>query len=211
MLSSTLTQWGVRRQSPMVANNGEVEKRLWRAADELRANSRLKSSEYSVPVLGLLFLRYADHKFTQAQQALAGVRRGRRTIGKADYQARGVLYLPEAARFSTLLALPEGEDIAGAIVDAMRAIEAENEELRDLLPKTYRQLDNNTLVTLLKNFASVPMDIEGDTFGKIYEYFLSKFAMAEGAKGGEFFTPTSIVKLYAFTGVARHAKLPSCT
>jgi type I restriction enzyme M protein len=101
----------------MVANNSEIEKRLWSAADELRANSRLKASEYSVPVLGLIFLRYADQKFTQAQQALAGVSTGRRTIGKADYQARGVLYLPEAARFSTLLALPEGADIAGAIND----------------------------------------------------------------------------------------------
>ena len=166
----------------MVANNGEVEKRLWRAADELRANSRLKSSEYSVPVLGLLFLRYADRKFTDAQQALAGRSTGRRPLGKADYHARGVLSLPDKARFSPLLALPEGEDIAGAIVDAMRVIEAENEELRDLLPKTYQRLDNSTLVTLLKNFASVPMGIEGDTFGKIYEYFLSKFAMAEGAK-----------------------------
>ena len=196
----------------MVANNSEIEKRLWSAADELRANSRLKASEYSVPVLGLIFLRYADQKFTQAQQALAGVSTGRRTIGKADYQARGVLYLPDAARFSTLLALPEGADIAGAINDAMRAIETDNEELKDLLPKTYRRLDNSTLVTLLKNFASVPMHIEGDAFGKIYEYFLGKFAMAEGAKGGEFFTPTSLVKLIVEVMEPFHGRIfdPAC-
>lgn len=117
-------------------------------------------------------------------------------MGKTDYQARGVLYLPDASRFSKLLNLPEGADIGKAINEAMRAIEAENEELKDILPKTYNHLDNSTLVELLKTFNSVPMDIEGDAFGKIYEYFLGKFAMSEGQKGGEFFTPTSIVKLY---------------
>ena len=185
----------------MPANITEIEKRLWDAADELRANSKLKSSEYSVPVLGLIFLRYADHKFALAEREFVETSRRdvstvrRRTIGKIDYQARGVLYLPEAARFSRLLAQPEGADIGQAINDAMRAIEAENEALRDVLPKTYNRLDNRTLFALLKNFNSVPMDIEGDAFGKIYEYFLGKFAMSEGQKGGEFFTPTSIVKL----------------
>src|SRR3990170_8203137 len=179
----------------MPGNHNEIEKRLWSAADELRANSKLKSSEYSVPVLGLIFLRYADHKFTIARKELAGKSTGRRPVGKTDYQARGVLYLPEASRFSKLLNLPEGADIGKAINEAMRAIEAENEELKDILPRTYNHLDNSTLVELLKTFNSVPMDIEGDAFGKIYEYFLGKFAMSEGQKGGEFFTPTSIVKL----------------
>jgi type I restriction enzyme M protein len=122
----------------MPANITDIEKRLWDAADELRANSKLKSSEYSVPVLGLIFLRYADHKFALAERELAGKSTGRRTIGKIDYQARGVLYLPDAARFSRLLALPEGADIGQAINDAMRAVEAENEALKDVLPKTYR-------------------------------------------------------------------------
>jgi len=179
----------------MAANTTELEKRLWEAADQLRANSDLKSHEYSVPVLGLIFLRYADHKFAKAKAKLTSQGSGRRTIGKADYQAQGVLYLPESARFSTLLDLPEGADIAKAINDAMRAIEADNEDLRGVLPKTYTKLDKTLLVSLLKNFAAVPMDIEGDAFGKIYEYFLGKFAMTEGQKGGEFFTPTSIVKL----------------
>jgi type I restriction enzyme M protein len=180
----------------MPANHNEIERRLWAAADELRANSRLKSSEYSVPVLGLIFLRYADHKFGQAEKELRGKPgTGRRVVGKIDYQARGVLYLPDEARFARLLTLPEGADVGKAINDAMRAIEAENEDLRDVLPKTYNRLDNATLFTLLRIFNSIPMDIEGDAFGKIYEYFLGKFAMSEGQKGGEFFTPTSVVKL----------------
>ena len=95
----------------MSTNNTEIENRLWGAADELRANSKLKSSEYSVPVLGLIFLRYADHKFTLAQKELEGKGTGRRTIGKLDYQARGVMYLPQKARFSSLLSRPEGENI----------------------------------------------------------------------------------------------------
>jgi type I restriction enzyme M protein len=179
----------------MPANTTELEKRLWEAANELRANSKLKSSEYSVPVLGLIFLRYADHKFTQAKAKLTSQGTGRRSIGKADYQARGVLYLPEAARFSTLLNLPEGADIGKAINEAMKAIETDNDDLRDVLPKTYNRLDKELLVSLLKTFSETSMDIEGDAFGKIYEYFLGKFAMSEGQKGGEFFTPTSIVKL----------------
>lgn len=179
----------------MPANHSELEKRLWDAADELRANSKLKSSEYSVPVLGLIFLRFADHKFGEAEKNLSPQGTGRRKIGKTDYQAEGVLFIPETARFATLLNLPEGADIGKAINEAMKAIEADNEDLRDVLPKTYNRLDKDLLVSLLKNFSTISMDIEGDAFGKIYEYFLGKFAMAEGQKGGEFFTPTSIVKL----------------
>ena len=181
----------------MPANHSEIEKKLWASADELRANSHLKSSEYSVPVLGLIFLRFADQRFTQVERELhATVYVGsRRTIGKADYQARGVMYLPPQSRFSYLLRLPEEKNTGKAINDAMKAIEAENEELRGVLPTNYTQLNNDTLVALLKTFSEIPMDIEGDIFGKIYEYFLGKFAMSEGQKGGEFFTPTSIVKL----------------
>src|SRR5947207_5313484 len=181
----------------MPANHTEIEKKLWASADELRANSHLKSSEYSVPVLGLIFLRFADQRFAHVERELnATVHVGsRRTIGKADYQARGVMYLPPQARFSYLLRLPEGENIGKAINDAMKAVETENEELRGVLPTNYTQLNNDTLVALLKTFSEIPMDIEGDIFGKIYEYFLGKFAMSEGQKGGEFFTPTSIVKL----------------
>lgn len=196
----------------MVGNHNDVEKRLWDAADQLRANSRLKSSEYSVPVLGLIFLRYADQKFTHAQKELEGKDQGRRRIGKMDYQARGVLYLPEEARYSHLLKLSEGENIGRAVNDAMKSIEAENEELRGVLPKDYNHLENDVLIALLKLFSSIPMDIEGDMFGKIYEYFLGKFAMAEGQRGGEFFTPTSLVKLIVEVIEPYHGRIldPAC-
>ena len=182
----------------MPANNSELEKRLWDAADELRANSKLKSSEYSAPVLGLIFLRYADHKFAAAEKELEGSTlqsKRRRALSRADYQARGVLYLPEAARFSSLINLPEGANIGKAINEAMKAIESENDELKDVLPKTYQGFENALLKNLLKTFNAIPMDMEGDAFGKIYEYFLGEFAMSEGQKGGEFFTPTALVKL----------------
>jgi type I restriction enzyme M protein len=179
----------------MNRNGNHIESRLWAAADELRANSKLKSSEYSVPVLGLVFLRYADHKFQVAAKELEGSGGGRRKIGPADYQARGVLYLPEKARFSSLIQLPEGTNIGAEINEAMRSIEAENKDLDGVLPKTYNRFDNYLLKELLKTMNSVPMDIEGDAFGKIYEYFLGNFARAEGQKGGEFFTPTALVQL----------------
>ncbi|MFZ1268915.1 MAG: class I SAM-dependent DNA methyltransferase [Anaerolineae bacterium] len=193
-------------------SGNHIEARLWDAADELRANSKLKSSEYSVPVLGLVFLRYADHKFQAAAKELAGAGSGRRTIGPVDYQARGVLYLPETARFSALIQLPEGANIGAAINDAMRAIEAENPDLKDVLPKTYNRFENALLKELLKTMNSVPMDIEGDAFGRIYEYFLGHFAMSEGQKGGEFFTPTAIVQLIVGIIEPFHGRIfdPAC-
>jgi type I restriction enzyme M protein len=193
-------------------NGNNIEARLWDAADELRANSKLKSSEYSVPVLGLVFLRYADHKFQVAAKELTGPGGGRRKIGPADYQARGVLYLPEKARFSALIQLPEGGNIGAAINDAMHAIEAENPDLKDVLPKTYNRFENSLLKELLKTMNSVPMDIEGDAFGKIYEYFLGNFARAEGQKGGEFFTPIAIVQLIVGIIEPFHGRIfdPAC-
>jgi type I restriction enzyme M protein len=173
----------------------DIADRLWETADELRANSHLKSGEYSIPVLGLIFLKFADSRFTQAESELAGKSTGRREIGKADYQARGVLYLPEQSRFANLLTLKEGDNLGKAINDAMAAIEDENPSLKGVLPRTYQSLTNATLVTLLRLVNSILGDIEGDAFGKVYEYFLGKFARAEGAKGGEYFTPTPIVRL----------------
>jgi type I restriction enzyme M protein len=90
----------------MANNHSELEKRLWEAADDLRANSKLKSAEYSVPVLGLIFLRYADYKFAEAEKKLPQQGTGRRKVGKTDYQAQGVLFIPETARFAHLLNLP---------------------------------------------------------------------------------------------------------
>ena len=173
----------------------DIANRLWDTADELRANSGLKASEYSVPVLGLIFLKFADSRFTKAEQELAGKSTGRKTIGKADYQAKSILYLPEEARFSNLLELKEGANVGKAINDAMSAIEDENPALRGVLPRTYQALTTDTLNNLLRSVNAVLGDITGDAFGKVYEYFLGKFALSEGQKGGEFFTPTSIVQL----------------
>jgi type I restriction enzyme M protein len=198
----------------MPANTTDLEKRLWDAADELRANSKLKSSEYSAPVLGLIFLRYADWKFSKAEQELKNKGSSRRGISKADYQAQSVMFLPDTARFSKLLDLPEGADIGKAINEAMIAIEKENTQLDSILPKNYNRFDNNLLVELLKKFSKVDIgaDFEGDAFGKIYEYFLGKFAMSEGQKGGEFFTPTSIVKLIVEILEPYHGRIydPAC-
>lgn len=198
----------------MPANTTELEKRLWDAADELRANSKLKSSEYSVPVLGLIFLRYADWKFTQAEQELKSKGSSRRGISKTDFQAKGVMYLPEEARFSKLIELPESENFGKVINQAMKAIETENKDLEGALPKNYNKFDNELLIELLKKFNKIDFDtdLEGDPFGKIYEYFLGKFAMSEGQKGGEFFTPTSIVKLIVEILEPYHGRIydPAC-
>ena len=199
----------------MNTNLSEIEKRLWSAADELRANSRLRASEYSTPVLGLIFLRYADHKFTQAAQEInseASTSRRRRTDPRTQYQARGVFYLPDNARFQHLLSLPESENIGQAVTDAMKAIETENPQVAGILPKTYNRLEKNTLLELLRIMEQIPMDIEGDAFGKVYEYFLGNFAMSEGQRGGEFFTPTSLVKLIVEILQPFHGRIldPAC-
>lgn len=135
----------------------------------------------------------------------------RREIDKDDYQGRGVLYLPEQARFESLLQLPESADIGKAINAAMKAIEDENDDLRGVLPKTYAALGNDTLVTLLKTLSSIPTG-QGDVFGKIYEYFLGNFARNEGQKGGEYFTPPSIVQLIVEVIEPYHGRIldPAC-
>lgn len=173
----------------------DIAHRLWETADELRANSHLKAAEYSIPVLGLIFLKFADSRFTHAEAELAGSSTGRRHIGKANYQAKGVLYLPPQSRFANLLLLKESDNLGRAINDAMAAIEEENQALWGVLPRTFQLLTNDTLVSLLRSVNAILGNIEGDAFGKVYEYFLGKFAVAEGAKGGEYFTPTSIVRL----------------
>lgn len=138
--------------------------------------------------------------------------RRRRVIGKLDYQAAGVLYIPKEAQFSYLMKLPEGMDVGKAINDAMQAIENENDDLRGVLPRTYHRFEDKVLLSLLRTFNSIPMDVEGDVFGKVYEYFLGKFAMTEGQKGGEFFTPTSIVRLIVEIIEPFHGRIydPAC-
>jgi type I restriction enzyme M protein len=197
----------------MPANNNEIEKRLWDAADQLWANSSLRPAEYSAPVLGLIFLRYADHRFAKAEKRISSkAASGRRQIGPSDYHAQGVLFLPDEARFSRLRKLPEGTDIGRAINNAMTAVEEQNPILRGVLPRNYQLIDNATLVQVIRILGEIPTDAEGDVFGKIYEYFLGKFAMKEGQKGGEFFTPTSIVRLIVEIIEPYHGRIldPAC-
>ena len=173
----------------------DVAGHLWEAADELRANSHLKAGEYSIPVLGLIFLKFADTRFTDIETELTAKVSTRRQPGKADYQSRGVLYLPEEARLTNLLNLPENVNLGKAINDAMTAVEKENEDLKGVLPRSYQEFSTDMLFRLLRLVNSALGGIQGDAFGKVYEYFLGKFAIAEGAKGGEYFTPTPIVRL----------------
>src|SRR5215218_9657560 len=105
----------------MQADLAELESRLWDAADELRANSGLKASEYGTPVLGLIFLRFADARFAAARDEIEAKASARRIIGPPDYHARGVIYLTKEARFQELLELPEGTDLGRAVNNAMRA------------------------------------------------------------------------------------------
>ena len=192
----------------------ELEKRLWDAADELRANTGLTSQEYSRPVLGLIFLRYAEYRFEMAKAKLAVKTTGRKRGAdlKTQIQAEGAMFVPEGALFSNLLKLPEDSNIGKAVNDAMKALEAENESIRDALPKTYTRFDNAILASLLKNFANIRFDIGSDVFGRIYEYFLTEFARAEGQGGGEFFTPSSLVRLIAEIIEPYHGKVfdPAC-
>jgi type I restriction enzyme M protein len=175
-----------------------LEKRLWAAADSLRANTGLTAQEYSRPILGLIFLKYAEFRFTQAKQRLdANISSRRRGSGdiKSQIQAEGAMFVPDDALYSNLLALPEGTNIGVNINNAMKALEAENEAIKDALPKTYTRFDNDILKGLLKNFTAIDFGLGSDIFGRIYEYFLNEFAKTEGQGGGEFFTPSALVRL----------------
>ena len=190
----------------------ELENRLWDAADELRANSGLKASEYGAPVLGLIFLRFADARFEAARERVEAKASARRRVGPSDYQAEGVIYLTEVARFRNLLELPEGSDLGRGVNEAMRSVEEHNPDLTGVLPRTYGAIDNSTIASLLRHINSYTKDLEGDAFGLIYEYFLGKFAMAEGAGAGEFFTPMSIVRLIVEILEPFHGRIfdPAC-
>jgi len=207
-------------------NIQELENRLWSAADELRANTGLTSQEYSRPVLGLIFLRYAEYRFELAKERLENntiekgasdkKRRGQGRVRgndlKTAIQAEGAMYVPEDALFSNLLKLPEDTDLGKAVNDAMKALEAENEAIKDALPKTYTVFENTILASLLKNFVNIRFDIGSDVFGRIYEYFLTEFARSEGQGGGEFFTPSPLVRLIAEIIEPYHGKVydPAC-
>ena len=184
----------------------QLETDLWSAADNLRANSDLKSSEYATPVLGLIFLKFADNNYRRHEadiiaeyQKLKGTRREKKLSDIAIEKCG--FYLPDHARYEHLLNLPEEKDIAKALKEAMKAVEEYKPELEGVLPKdeyfrlTRDEKTKNIPNQLLKNFANIPADFSGDLFGQIYEYFLAEFARSEGSKGGEFFTPRSVVRL----------------
>lgn len=184
----------------------KLEADLWRAADALRANSDLKASEYSTPVLGLIFLKFADNKYKQYEAEILAEyqkHKGKRTekpISDIAIEKCG-FYLPDHARYDYLLSLPEEKDIAKALKHAMQQIEEHKPELAGVLPEdeyfrlTRSEQNKGMPKQLLKIFADIPADITGDMFGQIYEYFLGEFAMSEGQGGGEFFTPRSVVRL----------------
>ena len=211
-LPDAATQWsGYRKEGAWRQILVNCRRRLWEAADQLRANSGLKASEYAAPVLGLIFLRYADERFAKASETV-GHGSARRRTGPEDYQAAGALYLPEDSRFETLLNLSEEADIGKAINQAMGGIEVYNSDLQGVLPRDYSRIPDHILAELLRLLRTLPEAIEGDGFGLIYEYFLGNFAFAEGQKGGEFFTPTSIVRLIVEILEPFHGKIydPAC-
>ncbi|GAB6193580.1 type I restriction-modification system subunit M [Desulfocastanea catecholica] len=193
-------------------NNGELKKLeddLWDAANSLRAYGGIKASDYAVPVLGLIFLRFAENKYSQVESEIIkefendkGTRL-ERAIENIAIEKCG-FYLPPEARYEYLLNLPGAIKTGQAIKEAMEAIEKyQNPGFKGVLPKDpYFEIEKkkeDILPQLLKAFSDIPKDASGDVFGKIYEYFLGKFALSEGQKGGEFFTPTSVVRFIVET------------
>jgi type I restriction enzyme M protein len=193
-----------------------LEGRLWEAADQLRANSGLSAAQYSQPVLGLIFVRFAAARFDARRKALEGQAKGSRRGSRVDdasaYHAEGVLYLETAARFEHLLGLPEVAAVGEAVNAAMRAIERDNPQLAGALPKTYEIFTSTLLKELLKKVSEIPAALDYDAFGRIYEYFLGEFARTEGQKGGEFYTPSSIVRLLVEVIEPFHGRIldPAC-
>jgi type I restriction enzyme M protein len=180
----------------------QLEKELWDAADALRANSKLTAAEYKDPVLGLVMLRFAQNRYEEAKPIVEAKiptgPRGKRAATKEDYLAAGAILLPEEAKYEFLAALPEGKDIAAAINNAMKLIEAEYPDLQGNLPKNYQEFESDLLRDLVRVFNKDAVKrATGDVFGRIYEYFLMKFSMqgAGAQEGGEFFTPPSLVQL----------------
>lgn len=182
----------------------ELKDTLWATADQLRANSGLKSTEYAEPILGLIFLRFAEVKYSKFEAAInAEYEKNKGTRMERPKHEIAIekcgFYLPDEAKYDYLLNLPESEDLAGKVKAAMEMLEQYTAELAETLPKdVYYSVNSEddplVLSKLLRNFKDIPADVQLDIFGEIYEYFLSKFALAEGQGGGEFFTPSTVVR-----------------
>ncbi len=188
---------------PQLEHIEAIEKRLWGAADTLRANSTYASNEYFLPVMGLLFLRHAYSCYLNVKEEIEKnlpTRGGKtRALKKEDFSQKSSIFLHDKARFDYLVSLPDSADRAKAIVEAMESIEEDYTSLRGSLPKSeYQELDNDVLGQLLRTQNPDELkEVSGDVFGRIYEYFLTKFADQKAHDGGEFFTPISLVSLIA--------------
>ena len=195
-------------------NIRKLEAELWESADLLRQGSKLTSNQYCMPVLGLIFLRYAFGRFKLAEaeiQKNRPVRNGRvLPVEPSDFAEKSALYLPPEARYDYLVNLPT--DIASAqlknqsghvitslgevVNNAMELVEAQSEQLKGVLPKDYTMFTNDILSELLRIFNNSALDeVGGDILGRIYEYFLNKFAKNIASDDGVFFTPKSLVKM----------------
>ena len=182
----------------------ELEKKLWKTADDLRQGAGLKASQYAQPIFGLIFLRFADNKYRKIETSVVAEYNKRKgTIRARSLKEIAIktcgFYLPDCARYDFILSQPAGDKLTKAVHDAMEAVENENEDLRGVLPKNvYAEIgkskDENLLKKLVQNFKDIPDDVEIDVFGKIYEYFLGEFSLKEGQGGGVFYTPTSVVQ-----------------
>ena len=180
----------------------KLEADLWEAADNLRANSKLTSSDYFMPVLGVIFLRHAANRFEaatkQIQEDQASGKMPKRPPVSADYVSRRSLWLPEQARYDWIMdkATVSGSDLPKLVTEAMNAIEEEFEPLDGVLPKDYGIFEPKVLEDLMRLFNSERIkQASGDVFGRIYEYFLAKFSVQKAHDNGEFFTPSSLVQL----------------
>ena len=178
----------------------KLEKDLWEAADALRSNSKLTSNDYCMPVLGLIFLRYAYNRFLIVEEELMKDRPTRGGVAlpvtSDDFKRKSALFLDEKARFNYLVNLPEGENIGKIIDDAMALIEKESEQLVGVLPNNYKNFDNSLLKEILRIFNNDNLNaVGGDVIGRIYEYFLNKFAQNVAQDDGVFFTPVSLVQM----------------
>jgi type I restriction enzyme M protein len=180
-----------------------IEKRLWSAADTMRANSNYASNEYFLPVMGLVFLRHAYSRYLAVKDGIEAnlpTRGGKtRALTKEDFSQQSAIFLRPDAQFDHLVALPDSEDRAKAIIKAMESIENDYDNLRGVLPKSeYQELDNDVLGQLLRTLNPDELKkVSGDVFGRIYEYFLTQFADQKAHDSGEFFTPVSLVSLIA--------------
>ncbi|MDZ4782132.1 MAG: N-6 DNA methylase [Planctomycetia bacterium] len=179
----------------------KLETDLWEAADNLRANSKLTSSDYFMPVLGVIFLRHAANRFDAAHRQIeadqASGKMPKRKVLPADYIARRSLYLPEKARYDSIMqqAAVSGADLPKLVTEAMTDIEAAFEPLIGVLPKDYGIFETKVLEDLMRLFNSEQIkQATGDVFGRIYEYFLAKFSIQKAHDNGEFFTPSAIVQ-----------------